>query len=116
MKTLLLERLSEDSIHPTHSCSGFVKMESGATPVLHLHLTRIENCQNCSTARDTICNSTRVRSSFASMDTDTLQARFDHAPVPLKFGTSGRRGLVIHLSQLEVYINALAELQYLQSL
>ena len=50
------------------------------------------------------------------MDTDTLQARLDHAPMPLKFGTSGRRGLVVHLSQLEVYINALAELEYLQSL
>lgn len=47
---------------------------------------------------------------------DTLRAQLDYEPVPLKFGTSGRRGLVNHLSQLEVYINALAELEYLQSL
>ncbi|HYA18824.1 MAG TPA: phosphomannomutase [Bryobacteraceae bacterium] len=37
-------------------------------------------------------------------------------PVELQFGTSGRRGLVVDLTQLEVYINALAELEYLQSL
>ena len=47
---------------------------------------------------------------------DTLRSQLDHEPVPLKFGTSGRRGLLIHLTQLEVYINALAELEYLQSL
>ena len=46
----------------------------------------------------------------------TLRASLDHEPVPLKFGTSGRRGLVADLTQLEVYINALAELEYLQSL
>ena len=40
----------------------------------------------------------------------------NYEPVPLKFGTSGRRGLVVDLTQLEVYLNALAELQYLQSL
>jgi phosphomannomutase len=34
----------------------------------------------------------------------------------LKFGTSGRRGEVVQLTQLEIYINALAELEYLQSL
>jgi len=34
----------------------------------------------------------------------------------LKFGTSGRRGRVVDLTQQEVYINALAELEYLQSL
>ena len=32
------------------------------------------------------------------------------------FGTSGRRGKVVDLTQLEVYLNALAELEYLQSL
>ena len=37
-------------------------------------------------------------------------------PVELQFGTSGRRGLVVDLTQLEIYINALAELEYLQSL
>ena len=36
--------------------------------------------------------------------------------MPLKFGTSGRRGLVADLTQLEVYLNALAELEYLQAL
>ncbi len=50
------------------------------------------------------------------MHADTLRAQLDHEPVPLKFGTSGRRGLIVHLTQLEVYINALAELEYLQSL
>lgn len=46
----------------------------------------------------------------------TLRTRLDHDPVPLKFGTSGRRGLVADLTQLEVYITATAELEYLQSL
>jgi len=48
--------------------------------------------------------------------TDTLKSRLTHEPQALKFGTSGRRGEVAHLSQLEVYLNALAELEYLQSL
>jgi phosphomannomutase len=39
-----------------------------------------------------------------------------HEPRELKFGTSGRRGLVADLTQLELYINARAELRYLQSL
>jgi len=47
---------------------------------------------------------------------DSLRAQLDHEPVPLKFGTSGRRGDVVDLTQLEVYLNALAELEYLQSL
>lgn len=45
-----------------------------------------------------------------------LAAHLDHAPRPLQFGTSGRRGAVVDLTQLEVTINALAELEYLQSL
>ena len=48
--------------------------------------------------------------------TDSLRSRLAYEPVELNFGTSGRRGEVIHLTQLEVYINALAELEYLQSL
>lgn len=47
---------------------------------------------------------------------DTLLSRLHEAPRELKFGTSGRRGLVADMTQLEVYINALAEIQYLQSL
>jgi len=47
---------------------------------------------------------------------DSLRSRLAYEPVELNFGTSGRRGEVIHLTQLEVYINALAELEYLQSL
>lgn len=47
---------------------------------------------------------------------ESLAAHLDHAPSPLQFGTSGRRGAVVDLTQLEVYINALAELEYLQSL
>src|SRR2546423_6019254 len=50
------------------------------------------------------------------MNTDSLRANLDYEPQSLKFGTSGRRGAVIDLAQLEVYINALAELEYLQSL
>jgi phosphomannomutase len=45
-----------------------------------------------------------------------LRAHLDHEPRPLQFGTSGRRGLLLDLTQLEMYINALAELEYLQSL
>ena len=48
--------------------------------------------------------------------TNTLRSRLKYEPQDLKFGTSGRRGLVADLTQLEVYINALAELEYLQSL
>ena len=48
--------------------------------------------------------------------TSPLRARLAYEPHVLKFGTSGRRGDVVHLTQLEIYINALAELEYLQSL
>jgi phosphomannomutase len=47
---------------------------------------------------------------------DTLSARLSYRPRELQFGTSGRRGLVADLTQLEVYINVLGELEYLQSL
>ncbi len=47
---------------------------------------------------------------------DSLWSRLEYEPVELKFGTSGRRGEVVHLTQLEIYINALAEIEYLQSL
>ena len=45
-----------------------------------------------------------------------MRARLNYEPAPLRFGTSGRRGLVAQLTQLEVYLNVLAELGYLQSL
>jgi phosphomannomutase len=47
---------------------------------------------------------------------DSLRSRLNYEPQELAFGTSGRRGKVVDLTQLEVYINALAELEYLQSL
>ena len=47
---------------------------------------------------------------------DSLRSRLNYEPQELGFGTSGRRGKVVDLTQLEVYLNALAELQYLQSL
>jgi phosphomannomutase len=47
---------------------------------------------------------------------DDLLSHLNYEPQPLKFGTSGRRGLVVDLTQLEIYINALAELEYLQKL
>lgn len=46
----------------------------------------------------------------------SLGGSLDHEPVELRFGTSGRRGKVIHLSQLEVYLNVVAEIEYLVSL
>ncbi len=45
-----------------------------------------------------------------------LLSQLNYEPQPLKFGTSGRRGLVVDLTQLEVYINVRAELGYLQDL
>jgi len=46
----------------------------------------------------------------------TLRSQLNHTPKELQFGTSGRRGLIADLSQLEIYINVTAELEYLQSL
>ncbi|KAE8352209.1 hypothetical protein BDV28DRAFT_5373 [Aspergillus coremiiformis] len=48
--------------------------------------------------------------------TDALRSQLTYEPVPLKFGTSGRRGKVVDLTQLEIYTNVLAEIRYLQSL
>jgi phosphomannomutase len=48
--------------------------------------------------------------------TESLRSRLNYEPQELGFGTSGRRGKVVDLTQLEVYLNALAELEYLQSL
>jgi phosphomannomutase len=47
---------------------------------------------------------------------NSLLSHLTYTPEVLRFGTSGRRGLVTDLTQLEIYINALAELRYLQSL
>jgi phosphomannomutase len=49
------------------------------------------------------------------VDTDTLRSHLAYEPQELRFGTSGRREEVVHLTQLEVYIDVLAELEYLQS-
>ena len=46
----------------------------------------------------------------------TLRSRLTYEPKELQFGTSGRRGLIVDLTQLEIYINVAAELEYLQSL
>jgi phosphomannomutase len=46
----------------------------------------------------------------------TLRECLNYEPKELQFGTSGRRGEVVHLTQLEVFINAVAELEFLQSL
>ncbi len=46
----------------------------------------------------------------------SLRDCLDHEPRVLRFGTSGRRGPVVDLTQLEIYINARAELDYLLSL
>ena len=50
------------------------------------------------------------------MQPQSLRSSLKYEPQILKFGTSGRRGKVVDLAQLEVYVNALAELEYLQSL
>ena len=52
----------------------------------------------------------------ASTHAGSLRSSLKYEPRELEFGTSGRRGKVVDLTQLEVYINALAELEYLQSL
>lgn len=39
-----------------------------------------------------------------------------YQPEPLRFGTSGRRGRVVDLTQLEIYINIAAELEFLLQL
>ncbi|HTS62792.1 MAG TPA: hypothetical protein VMH28_12265 [Candidatus Acidoferrales bacterium] len=46
----------------------------------------------------------------------SLQANLAYEPRPLGFGTSGRRGEVIHLSQLEIYVNVMGELEFLRAL
>jgi len=46
----------------------------------------------------------------------TLRSQLNHVPKVLQFGTSGRRGLIVDLTQLEIYINVTAELEYLKSL
>jgi phosphomannomutase len=45
-----------------------------------------------------------------------LRSQLNHVPHALQFGTSGRRGPIVDLTQLEIYINVTAELEYLQSL
>ena len=46
----------------------------------------------------------------------TLRESLQYQPQELKFGTSGRRGKVEDLSQLEIYLNVLGEIEYLQRL
>jgi phosphomannomutase len=53
---------------------------------------------------------------LTSTNAHALAHQLRQAPVVLGFGTSGRRGRVADLTQLEVYLNARAELEYLQSL
>jgi phosphomannomutase len=52
----------------------------------------------------------------AIMQPRSLRSSLKYEPQLLNFGTSGRRGKVVDLAQLEIYVNALAELEYLQSL
>jgi phosphomannomutase len=46
----------------------------------------------------------------------TLRSQLNYTPKELQFGTSGRRGLIVDLTQLEIYINVTAEVEYLLSL
>jgi len=45
-----------------------------------------------------------------------LRSILAYEPVELRFGTSGRRGRVVDLTQLEIYLNVTGELEYLKSL
>ncbi len=45
--------------------------------------------------------------------THSMATFLDYAPVPLAFGTSGLRGLVKDITDLEAYINVKATLRYL---
>ena len=45
-----------------------------------------------------------------------LSSQLNYEPRELRFGTSGRRGEVVHLTQLEVYITVCSEIEYLQSI
>jgi phosphomannomutase len=47
--------------------------------------------------------------------TVTLRSQLTREPRPLKFGTSGRRGRIVDLTQLEIYITVLGELTYFLS-
>jgi phosphomannomutase len=47
---------------------------------------------------------------------NTLRNQLNYEVIPLKFGTSGRRGKVVDLTQLEIYTNVTGELEYLLSL
>jgi phosphomannomutase len=51
-----------------------------------------------------------------SGSTEPLISRLNYVPQELRFGTSGRRGEVLHLTQLEIYLNVCAEIEYLQSI
>ncbi len=46
----------------------------------------------------------------------TLRDCLAYEPVELRFGTSGRRGRVVDLTQLEIWINVRAELEFLKTL
>ena len=46
----------------------------------------------------------------------TLRENLNYEPRDLRFGTSGRRGRVVDLTQLEIYISVLGELEFLQSI
>jgi phosphomannomutase len=46
----------------------------------------------------------------------SLRENLNYEPRDLRFGTSGRRGRVLDLTQLEIYISVAGELEFLQSL
>ena len=47
---------------------------------------------------------------------ESMAQFLNYTPVPLAFGTSGLRGLVNHITDLEAYINVKAALRYLLSI
>lgn len=67
-----------------------------------------------------ICSSEKNAGAFPNetlyeCNVTSLRSILLDEPTPLRFGTSGRRGMVSQLTQLEIYINVLGEMDYLQS-
>ncbi|KAF8854788.1 Phosphoglucomutase, first 3 domain-containing protein [Acephala macrosclerotiorum] len=79
------------------------------------HIHSLSTVTDIILTRDKTQTKTKMPAPTAAT-TEALRFHLAYEPQPLKFGTSGRRGLVVHLTQLEIYTNVVAEIRYLQSL
>jgi phosphomannomutase len=77
---------------------------------------KLNGAGSCSAREPSYVLAGGTRTSKVNEERRTLLQSLNYKPQDLKFGTSGRRGLLVDLSQLEVYIVALGDLEYLQSL